>query len=139
MYSGTIILFMNKNSSAMVTEARYINQDNDYILVYSHNHVWLEDKVKDHPFTDEKGNYRKYSSGGINSSKEINDRFIRIYGDRVVYKADGNIKFVKFYESDDEGKKQYISNNWSYKQIKQEYPTQKPYKLLERVICLGTK
>ena len=96
----------------------YISQTHDYLFIYGNNPLYSV-KVphkKTYTHKDDKGEYR-VSSGGKQT--------IRFGRDKKIYK-------------DEEKQETSLTSVWSFSYGRTPYPTQKPYKLLERIICLST-
>ena len=116
MFINTIELdvhrFYAQNSKSII-------QVVDYVLLYGYNPLLVtRDNIeRTYQYEDEGGKYRKYSSGRLSAR---------------------GIKSRKIYAKDDDNT-QVMKSLWKVNYERTIYPTQKPYKLLERIICLGTK
>ena len=103
--------FYAQNSSKII-------QCVDTLLLYGFNPL-LNIRVpivREYKHEDELGVYRKYSSGRLSTR---------------------GIKSRKIYKKED-CNTQIMNSLWKVNYEKTIYPTQKPYKLLERIICLST-
>jgi len=132
MHINTIV---NKKSPVRLymVQQSYIPSQEEYILIYGfnpiHNKLWENNFTYKHE--DKYGKYRL--KGGTYSKPD--DYLIKYYGNRCIIK-DGKVKNIKYYEKDDKGMR--IGNCWNLQYTGGDYPTQKPYKLLERIINLST-
>jgi hypothetical protein len=96
------------------------------------NHTY---KVKqDYPYEDEYGRYRISSSGGRQSERGR----VGIIKNPHLWTKNGNSYARKLYDYNDNTNRPY-KTNWSFNSIQSSYPTEKPEKLLKRIICLSTK
>jgi len=108
-----------------------MTQHENYIFYYGYNNIINKIEV-DYPIEkfnkkDEYGYYYESYGGGRNSLNVLNHKKI-IKNNKVVG--------VKYYAHE---KKKKIGNIWTdIKMVKPSYPTEKPYRLMERIICLST-
>lgn len=115
-------------------------------IVNNHNHIYYycckEEPIKTHtytieqeyPYEDEYGKYRESTGGGRQTERGrvgINKK-----PHLWIKKGKGYIR--KIYDYQDNLQRPYTSN-WSISYNKSSYPTEKPYKLLSRIIKLSTK
>jgi DNA modification methylase len=116
-----------------LVQQKYTPSQEEYILLYGfnpiHNKLW-ENNYR-YKFKDDKGKYRIISGGWSKPDEYL----INLYGDRCIV-DDGRVKGIKQYQYDDKGMR--FGNMWDLQYGAGDYPTQKPYKLLERVISLST-
>ena len=128
MYTPIILKYMTmlpQNSNKLVVNS-------DFILYYGDLQSSRIKVDREYPFKDDKGSYRLGACGGrLNKNYHNSD-------DKSKYVVDGNKIRQKTYKSDKDGTIP-TDNIWYIPYGSTKYPTQKPYKLLERVICLGTK
>lgn len=117
-----------------LVQQKYIPVQEEYIHIYGlnpiHNKLWENNYT--YKYEDERGKYRISTS----TYSKPDTYLIKLYGDKCIIK-DGKFKGIKRYQKDDKGMR--IGNMWDVQYGGGEYPTQKPYKLLERIICLSTK
>ena len=103
-----------------------INHGYDVIYWYGDNKsgIYIEMQLE-YKYEDEKGRYNKRYGGLIHKMK-------------TAEKQENGVYYAKVYEKKTYGpiKHDYL-NVGSMKGYM--YPTQKPYKLMERIICLSTK
>ena len=139
MFIGQFIV--NKNySPATLNPRAYKTIIHNYsnILWYGLSFGGIyEHKYIEHNLEDEDGKYR-LAIGGSQTRKDPK-ALLRTYGDdRIILRDDGKVKAIKFYEDDDIGRVKGVPAVLDNYNIKAIYPTQKPFKLLERIICLST-
>jgi len=135
MYIGQFIYKNHKGGGITKSKASSyttINHSYDVILWYGDGYIY-EYKEREYKYEDEYGKYR-ISMGGSWGQKSLES--LSSYGERLIIK-DGKAKGAKFYEKDDDNKVRV--NCFLDGGTNNIYPTAKPYKLLERIICLGTK
>jgi len=129
MYCNSIIRKTSelKSTKNVAKDMPYIY---DVILYYGNNNVVNKPYInKDYLFTqsDEYGDYYSSYGGGRDNYK---------CEDRNKIRNNKKVIGIKFYKHE---KKFGISNIWDDVQTKKcTYPTQKPSKLLERIILLST-
>ena len=95
---------------------------------------WTYETDIEYPYKDDRGRYRTHYGGrqnerGIKGIIKEPHMWIK-KGDHTFYK--------KQYEGSEDLNRPYTTD-WYFKPGRAKYPTEKPYKLLERIICLSTK
>ena len=136
MFINTII---NKKTviRLYLVQQKIIPSQEEYIHAYSNNKNYIHSKIyvdKDRVFKHEDavGIYRIHRCGW----SKPDDYLLTYYKDRCIVK-DGKVVGIKYYKADDKGER--LGNMWNIQYGGGSYPTQKPYKLLERIILLSTK
>jgi len=132
MFRNEISIIKN-NLPPINSKVIFNNKEN--ILYYGFNNIEstrYEIKVE-YPLEDEKGKYRLSCEHG----GRVRERYIEQYKknpENFIFQ--GKTYCKKIYEQKDY---RCYSNVWNMQYCTSSYPTQKPYKLLERIICLSTK
>jgi len=107
-----------------------------YILYYGFDNIQNNIKKVEFNKTDKYGPYFEFDAGfyGVKNPQPFIDK----YGEENIrWTKDGRLRGYKLRPHHPYSDKP-IDNIWTNFNTVGEYPTQKPYKLLERIICLST-
>ena len=132
----SLITYRDKPTHHIKTTLR---NEGSYILVYGDiNYFNKIDVINTYDYKDEHSKYRIKTSG-FYVNADVN-KYIKKYGEEnILYTKDGRFRGIKVRKDYEMYHKKGQSNIWTdLQQNNIHYPTQKPYKLLKRIIMLST-
>ena len=140
MYNMSFITMITYRDKPTHHLKNTIRNEGSYILIYGDiKRMNKVDKVHEYEYSDDIGKYRKMDAG-FYATVDTAPYILKYGAENMLYTKDGRFRGFKVRKEYEMTNRVGQSNIWTdIQQNRLKYPTQKPYALLERIICLSTK